>query len=373
MISRHRIPLGAVLSLVVVVTTVPLGLFAAVLIGASWRQQAVIVDRQNIDVARAISVAVDQEIERTIGALTVLGSFIPAESGDYHAFYDVSARIAPEQQWESIRLVSPAGGMLIATNAPFGAPPALSDEAWVREAVATRRPVVSAVRRDSDVGSWVVSIGVPIVRNGAVRSVLGARIHAREFGELLRRQHAQADGVVTLLDQALAIVARTKNEEQLVGQPSLPEFVERSRGLSEGAWQTTTREGVRSYAAWNRSPLTGWTVGISMPAAAITDPARRSLYALTGAGLAVGGLGLFCALVLRRRLVAAQRAVAATARTLARGEPISAPESSIAELQDLSAALREAAAILRMRLDDGVRPQTDRDPGTGTSGTGSSR
>jgi len=147
------------------------------------------------------------------------------------------------------------------------------------------------------------------------------------------------------------------NEATLVGQQSTPEFVARSRTGPEGAWRTTTREGVPSYSAWSRSPLTGWTVALAMPAASIAGPIRRSFYALTAAGIAITAMGLFGAVILRRRLVAAQLAVAATARTLARGEPISAPESSIAELQDLSAALREAAAILRMRQHEREQAQ----------------
>ena len=341
----------------VLATTVPLGLFAAALIRASWTQQEVMVDRQNIELARAISVAIDQEVDRTIGALTVLSAFIPPASDGYHAFYDVSRRIAPDQQWESVQLVAPPGGVFVATDAPFDAPPSVVNEDWVREVVATHKPVVSRVRKDSALGSWVISIGVPVVRNGAVTSVLGARIHAREFGDILRRQSVPPDGLVTVFDQAPAIVTRTMNEDALVGQGATAEFLARSRDAAEGAWRAKTREGVDSYAAWSRSPLTGWTVGLAIPSAAIVDPMRRSFYAITAAGIAISTLGLFCAMRLRQRLVAAQLAIAATARTLALGLPISAPESSIAELQDLSVALREAAAILKMRRQEREEPR----------------
>ena len=246
MISRHRVSIGAVFSLMVLATTVPLGLFAAALIRASWTQQELMVDRQNIELARAISVAIDQEVDRTIGALTVLSAFIPPASDGYHAFYDVSRRIAPDQQWESVQLVAPPGGVFVATDAPFDAPPSVVNEDWVREVVATHKPVVSRVRKDSALGSWVISIGVPVVRNGAVTSVLGARIHAREFGDILRRQSVPPDGLVTVFDQAPAIVTRTMNEDALVGQGATAEFLARSRDSAEGAWRAKTREGVDS-------------------------------------------------------------------------------------------------------------------------------
>ena len=125
---------------------------------------------------------------------------------------------------------------------------------------------------------------------------------------------------MTVFDQAPAIVTRTMNEDTLVGQGATAEFLARSRDSAEGAWRAKTREGVDSYAAWSRSPLTGWTVGLAIPSAAIVDPMRRSFYAITAAGIAISTLGLVCAMLLRRRLVQAQLAIAATA-TNARAGP----------------------------------------------------
>jgi signal transduction histidine kinase len=60
--------------------------------------------------------------------------------------------------------------------------------------------------------------------------------------------------------------------------------------------------------------------------------------------------GLVVALFVRRRLVESQRAIGDAARALARGEPIAPRPSAIAEIQDLSAALGDAARILETRL-----------------------
>jgi signal transduction histidine kinase len=87
-----------------------------------------------------------------------------------------------------------------------------------------------------------------------------------------------------------------------------------------------------------------------MPADFVDGPIRRSVYALGAAGSAIALFGLACAVVVRRRLVTAQVAAAGAARALARGESFSPPVSSIAEMQDLSDALREAGIILETRL-----------------------
>jgi len=58
----RRIRLGTILALLLLVTIVPLGLFAGQLVLTSRQQQQDLVNRQNVERARAISVAVDKEV-----------------------------------------------------------------------------------------------------------------------------------------------------------------------------------------------------------------------------------------------------------------------------------------------------------------------
>jgi signal transduction histidine kinase/ActR/RegA family two-component response regulator len=91
---------------------------------------------------------------------------------------------------------------------------------------------------------------------------------------------------------------------------------------------------------------------VGLPADVVDRPTRQTAAALLAVAVVLTGLGVLTALFVRRRLVDAQRAVAEAARALARGEPIEPRSSSIAEIQDLSAALGEAAKILETRLHE---------------------
>jgi signal transduction histidine kinase/CheY-like chemotaxis protein len=361
--ARRRIPLGAVLSIVAIISTLPLGIFAGVLIYRTWRAQQEQVDRQNIEVVRAISVAIDQEVEHAVAALSVLATLVPADPRGLRDFDDLCRRTVKMQDWEAVRLATPSGEVVFSSDVPFGAPVKLATADWVERVVATRRPAASTARRDPQIGQWVVIVGVPVTDgDGRVRYALGARLLASSLSRILQRQGAPADGIATLLDQTPQIIARTKNEELYTGRTPTKDFMERSGSSDEGALRSQTLEGMASYSAWHRSELTGWTVGVALPRDAVDRPTWRSLAALIAAAAALTAVSIGTAMVIRKRLVESQLATAESARALARGEPMTARESWIAEIHDVTVALHDAAAILdtRLRELDDVQQEAER-------------
>src|SRR4051812_43309141 len=263
--AMRRLRLRTLLIILVLVTTVPIALFAAWLISRSWSQQEALVDRQNIEQARAVGVAVDQEVENVIASLNVLALLDPVDAADQAHFRDVAARVLPTHpEWESVRLVDTSFAVVATTaSAPAGT---LPHPEWVREVIATKQPAISHGLQEPVSGRWMITIGVPVVRGGALKYVLGARLYTDAFGQILRRQSVPPGGVVTLLDAEPKIIARTLNEDRYIGRKPNPEFLERSQSVPEGSLRTTTLEGTRAYSAWSRSPLTKWTVGVGLPA-----------------------------------------------------------------------------------------------------------
>ena len=262
--------------------------------------------------------------------------------------------------WQSIQLIDPSMQVLASTSGVSSEALALDPE-WVRDVIASGRPSISGVMRDPASGQVVVSLGVPVRRGGRLKYVLGARVYARLFGDILQWQKTPADGGAALMDHKLVIAARTRNEDLYVGEHALPEFQARSAQTPEGSWRTIMREGMPAYSAWSRSPLTRWTVGIALPAAPIDDPVRRSFIALVAKrAWRIRDRPHPCG-VLGRRLIRAEDRGDQTAAAVARGEPIALFHSRIAEVHDLAQGLREAAAILETRLHERDRAQADAD------------
>ena len=82
----RRIRLGTILVLLLLVTLVPLGLFAGQLVLRSWQQQQNLVNNQNVERARGFRVAIDQEVQSTITALNALATLGDLDAGDFQRF-----------------------------------------------------------------------------------------------------------------------------------------------------------------------------------------------------------------------------------------------------------------------------------------------
>jgi signal transduction histidine kinase len=357
----RRLRLRTLLTVLVLVTTLPLAAYAGWLILRSSAQQQAIVDRQNIEQARAVSVAIDKELEATIASLHVLGLVDSITGPDKTGFIQIAERILTlHPGWHSVRLIDRNLDVIAGTSAaPAGS--RLVNPTWARDVVATGRPAISPVVRDPASGEWTVSIGVPVLRSNAVRYVLSAKVYAHMFNDVLQRQKIPPGGVVTLLDATPRIVARTRNPDKYVGQSPTPDFVQRSRTAPEGSWRTVLLEGTRAYSAWSRSGVSAWTIGIGLPSEPVDAPLRRSFGGLLTAGASVCALGLLLSLILGRRLVATQIAAAEAARSLAQGQAVQAFDSNIAEAHQLAEGLRDAAAILQKRLRERDEAQAEAD------------
>jgi PAS domain S-box-containing protein len=343
--------LRAILALLVLTTLVPLGIFAGWVIFKSWQQQRTVVERRGVETARAIMVAVDQELESVRTSLAAFAVTDVLDVPDRARFNETALRLVPTQAgWHAVLLVHPSGAVIADTALPTGDTPSFTTAGWVQAVNKSRRWTVSNLFHDNATNDDYFIVAVPVIRSGELRYVLGAQLRADTLSAILRRQSAPPNGVVTLLDTSPAIVARTRGEAEYRGRRPSQDFVQQSARMSEGSWRTTVLEGTASYASMSRSPLTGWTIGIGMPAEEIDAPVRRSIVVLAIVGIVILAAGLVSALLLSRVLGATLTSAAAASRSLARGEPLVLQPSPIVEAEELANGLLESAAILEERL-----------------------
>ena len=350
--SLHRtIGLRSIAAALVFAIVAPLGVLAVVSVQRAWRRQLANVDSQNIATVKAISVAVDQFLEKTTGALDVLGELHAASLGapDLGEFEQLARRILPYQPtWSAIILADPSGRVLDSVPGPDNSEAEGASD-WARAAAATRKITVSPLFQPPDGRARFVIVATPVTRRGVVVSVLGARVRAEGLSALLRQQQAPPTAIVALIDNDNRIMARTQDESSLVGASVSPAFAELRSRTSQGVWRPVLRDGRPSYSAFSRSPQSGLTVSLALPAEQVDGPLRRILWLLAAAWVVALTLGAVLGLLLGHVVVRAMSSASSAAMALARGEVVAPRPSRITEIDELGSGLRRAAETLDAR------------------------
>ena len=349
--SPRRIGLRSIVAALVLSIVAPLGVVSVLSIQRTWRRQLANVDRQNVANVRAISGAIDQEIENTTAALDVLGALHALDAPDLAAFDSLANRlIVRRPDWSSIILSDLTGRLLAVTPQPNATAQSTGlPTGWAGEVAATKKTVISKMFEVPGTPGHFVMVAIPVVRNGGVTLALAAQLRSDSFSAILRQQQAPPNGVVIVVDAAHRFVARSKQEDTLVGTTASDAFIAISGRMSEGSWRTETRDGVPVYSAFSRSADTGLTVGLALPRDEVDGPIRRILWILAAVWIAVLGVGAALGWFLGHTIVRAMSSASHAANALARGEPVAPTASRIKEIDDLSTGLRQAAVTLEAR------------------------
>jgi signal transduction histidine kinase/CheY-like chemotaxis protein len=351
-VHRWRIGLRWVIVALTLTTVAPLGVLSAFSLQRQWRRQRANFDQQNIATARAIAVATDTAVDTTTAALDMFAALHALDVPDLAAFDSLSRRLIVQQRdWSALVLADANNAVLDAFPAGEGDDAVGTPAAgWAHAAVTSGRPVVSPLFDVPHSGGHFVMIAVPVIRNGRPHLALGARVRSDALSDVLRRQHAPTNGVVTLVDRNGRVVARTTDESTYVGTHVTPMFSTlMSMAANEGSWAGTSRYGVQNYAAFSRSTRTGLVTAVALPREEIDGPLRRLLWILAGAWMAILAIAAGIGLLFGRVVVRAMRSASSAAMALARGQAVALAPSRIVEIDELGTGLRQASATLQER------------------------
>jgi len=349
----HRgrsLPLRHLLILLTAIGLLPLALLGiwSIHVASEYRQRE--QERAMLDLARALSSAVDAELDSTVAALSGLARSPAMVAGDIRSFYDVARNQAATQpNWLGVFLADRDGTALFRTNAAFGSamPPAADPES-LQQALILHRAVVGRMILGAR-GNAAAAVRIPITDGHANTYVLSAIVKPDRILRVIERQQAPSDSLIAVIDATGHIVARSKNQERYVAQAITPAMRELMRKHGqEGTGPTSTKEGDPVATAYTSLSRYGWTVIVNSPAAGL-----RSAF-LQGAGTYAAGVGISLAICialaywLSWRIVAAFNHLRRAAAAVGAGRPFSVPHSRIRELGRMGRAL-EAAGHQRAR------------------------
>ena len=328
----------------------PLLVFAVAITSFSWWQQRKDLELRYLERVRAMTIALDTEVDGAIRMLRALGlSAMPtepaAELGER-----MRRTLDTQPLWSAVAVGDPEWKRVTAAwRESFAAPAPYIDRPTLARVESTRLPAVSGLVRAPD-GEYETQIVVPVIRGERIESVLVAVIEQSAWLKFMSQYPIGAGATMTLLDQDGRVIARTQDNARWVGNPPSRLLLEKSREMAEGAYRGTGADGEPVYAAHSRSVRWGWTVATAVPAEIIEAALLDSSALLAAAAFLSIGLAVLLAFLLSRRIQRPITALGRSARALAHGERQPPhPPSSIDEVEEVQDAFEEADEKLRER------------------------
>jgi signal transduction histidine kinase/CheY-like chemotaxis protein len=342
------VPLRRRLFLLVAAALLPLAAMAVFAVLAVLQQQREQAQRAGLEITRALAIAIDGELNRSVAVLEVLAGSPLLAQEDLRAFSTLMRHVVSTRSaWLAAILAHPDGRPVVNTQFPDGAPlPPLVDRESFAAAVSKRAPVIGDLTKGRR-GNALFSVRVPVLRDGRVHYVLTAVVRPDAILEVVQRQRVPEEWVVSVFDAKRQRVARSRQHQENLGSPPSPTLGElMDRKGAEGTGITHALEGNRIYTAFSRLPDSHWSVAIGIPAEDVEAAALRSFAALFGGVLASIALGAFAALLIGRGITAPIAELARAAQALGQRVRPSEPRTDIREIRAVGSALGAASGEL---------------------------
>jgi signal transduction histidine kinase/CheY-like chemotaxis protein len=300
--------------------------------------------RSLLDLARALSSAVDAELDGAASTLTSMARTPAMEVGDLRGFYEIArAQVAAQSEWLTVILTDANGAILFRTAAPFGSiGGAIVDPASLRLAQDSRKMVAGRIAVGQR-GHAAFPVRVPITDKAGRHYVLTAVIQPGRMLRVIERQKVPPNSVIAILDGAGSIVARSTGQARAVGTTPHPSLLRLMRdGGQEAVGESTSPSGEPVAAAYTRSRY-GWAVAVGIPASAMAQASLPGIV-LYASGLAASLLACtVIATLLSGRIVRSFRSLQQGTAALGAGLPVAVSPSRITEIDQMELALAAAA------------------------------
>ena len=271
-IGRGSRDIGFSLALLVLVGILPVVAYSA---GMAWlfvNHETAAVKAELAGTSRALTVAVDRELNSQVAAMGVLAadqSLDSGDSGDFSGFAERTRRVrAGHPEWLKATRSDPRSPAGVAAAGPMPDPvPATNAPMAGDEVVATGRPlVVGAFASGTITQRPVILLMAPVIRDGVVRTVMAVALDPAAVEGILAEQQLPAGWTGVVLDANLRVAGRLPQSGPYIGRAATVSQVTHIAAADRGLFEAFTQEGDPVYTVFSRSPASGWSVVIGIPA-----------------------------------------------------------------------------------------------------------
>jgi signal transduction histidine kinase len=333
------------LACLVLACVVPVWLAMGSLVYHAYQEKKQNVEAQLLEYARNQIRVVDREIEIIQAALLALATSPALDGGEYGTFYHQAKLFLRNYPEADIILADATGQQLVNSYRSPGTPlPKRNAHAIVRRVFEQGEPDVSGLFKGAITGRFLISVDVPVIRDGQVRYDLGMTLPTDRIVAILQRSPLHPGWVGLLMDRDRTVIYRTLAPQQYVGK-QIPPLLG-NPGPGDHIKEFLNLEKVPSMACLSRSPKTNWAVVIHVPKAVIWKDLRNwLLWAVAGTTL-LSVAGVVLAVYIGRSISRSIWALITPARELAAGQVVAPGEYGLEETDAVGKALEEASSLL---------------------------
>ncbi len=286
--------------------------------------------------ARLVASALDRRFASMIEAmqvLTVAQDLEPQNLEDFHA----RAMRARAFLGRNIVLRSLDGQQLVNARMPWGESLPRNSRTEDALAVATGRAQVSDVFESPIDQEKIVTIVIPVMRDGKPAYLLNVSQSLRFFDHMIRDVRMPDSHLGLIMDTQNVVVARSRDSGQFAGRPGVRTGPER-----EGAWVGVNLEGERALIGWATSEISGWRATASVRQEIIDAPRRQALSTIAAIGLSMILIGLAFAWGVGARLSRSLKALTKASAALGAQAPVPEVMTPLSEANEVGRELRNA-------------------------------
>jgi two-component sensor histidine kinase len=305
MSPKYSLPVR--LGVLVAGTLLPLIVFAGVIVYRHHAENREAVFARVMQLVRSTRLILDSEVRSMTAGLQVLALSNALQRDDFEGFRRDTEAFLSQFPGQTIVIADRVGRQLFNTRSARGeALPLRATQSGTGEVFQTRRPVYSPLFTGSITNELIITITVPVIRDGEVAYELSFNPSLAEFQRIIERQRPSEHWTLALFDQNGINFARVPNPESTVGRRASPTLFAEMFKVPEAKVATVSLEGVPLLTAFARSEVTSWTVAAGISEDTLAAPLVRQLMLTAAIGTVLLLIGLGFALRLATRLARAE-------------------------------------------------------------------
>jgi two-component sensor histidine kinase len=303
-----KLSLPVRLALLVAGTMLPLIVFAVGIVFNNYEQDRKDASRRVLETVRSIRLVLDAEVQRMTGGLQVLALTNSLRSGDFENFRRIALGFLDQYGKDGVVLVADRDGrqLFSSVTSDTASLPLRNNREIVDKVFSTKRPYYSNLFIGAVKQQLIVTVEVPVLRDGEVIYDISFSPPIALFQTLIEQQRPSEHWTISIFDREGVNLARVPNPQATVGMRASPSLYAEMFRKTEATIPTVSLEGVPLITSFARSSLTGWTVAAGVAETSLVAPLWRNL-AITST---IGGVLLLIGLAFAVRM----------ATTIARGE-----------------------------------------------------